>query len=438
MNLEEILLQINESKIHNDPQLKLRKGKRLAFIATIITLLLAILKGVVGYVFNSRLLVADALHSGADTIAIFASAFGLWLASRKKSERFPYGLYKAETLGTLVVGGFITWAGVELLIDGYHKLFAMVQIQKFPYLPVAVTLLSIVVAFFIAKKEKAVGEEIHSQSLIANAKESFLDIISSIVVLAGILLAYMKIPYIEGAIIILISLLILKLGIENLWRSLLILMDANLDSELQQQIEEITRDIYGLKEVYDVKIREAGPFRMVELKFTTNPSLTIFKAHELADEVEQKIMASFDHIESVFIHIEPSVQKQVSAIIPVEEINGLESRIHGHFGRAPYFTILKLADEKIDIEDFYLNEFLDKSKHIGLNVVKVIVNYGLDMLFTTQIGEISFYMLKENFIDIYQIPEDKLTVNDVVDLYRRNQLKRITLPTHSVDDAVVN
>ena len=194
----------------SEKNIKLKKGQHLALIATIVTLLLSALKGLIGYFFNSKVLVADAFHSGADTVAIFASAFGLWLASRKKSDRFPYGLYKAETLGTLIIGGFIAWAGVELLIDGYDKLFVVPAFQEFPYLPIGVTLLSIIIAYVIAKKEKAVGKEIHSQSLIANAKESFLDIWSSTVVLMGILFAYLKIPFVEGSIIILISMLILK------------------------------------------------------------------------------------------------------------------------------------------------------------------------------------------------------------------------------------
>lgn len=415
----------------------MQKGKRVALIATIITLFLSLLKGVIGYIFNVHVLIADAFHSGADTVAIFASAFGLWVASREKSEKFPYGLFKAETLGTLIIGSFITWAGVELLLDGFQKLQTLTHYQQFPYLPIFVTIISIIVAFFIARKEKAVGEEINSQSLIANARESFLDIISSIVVLFGILFAYLQIAYVEGIIIILISLLIFKLGIENIWTSIMILMDANLDTELQKKIHELTQNIYGVKQVTEVKIRAAGPFHMVDLKFTTNPSLTLFKAHELADIVEQEIKTNFERIESVFIHIEPSTQELISAIIPVQEINGLDSKINVHFGRAPYFIILKLENEKIEIEDFYLNEFLNKSKHVGLSVVKVIINYGLDMLFTAQIGEISFYMLKENFIDIYKISEKNLTVNDVVNLYKGNKLSLIISPTHSVDEILL-
>ena len=191
-----------------DRKESLKRGQRIAFIATVVTLLLAAAKAAVGYLFDSRVLVADAFHSGADLLAIFASGFGLWLASRKKTERFPYGLYKVETLFTLIIGALITWAGIEMLTDGYHKLFYVAAVNSFPIMPAGISILSIVVAFVLARKEEEVGKSINSQSLMANASESFLDVFSSLVVLTGIVLAYLRVPYIEGSIIILISLLI--------------------------------------------------------------------------------------------------------------------------------------------------------------------------------------------------------------------------------------
>jgi len=415
---------------------QLKRGQTVALWATVITLIIAILKGVIGSIFDSKVLVADAFHSAADTVAIFASAFGLWLASREKSRRFPYGLYKAETLVTLVIGALIFYAGIELFIDGFHKLFFIPPVTQFPILPVSVSIFSIIAAFFIARKEKQIGKAINSQSLIANAGESMLDVISSTVVLVGILMAYWQIPYIEGSVILLISLLILKLGFENVWKSLLVLLDANLDEELQEQIEQLVLDIPGVKDIEDMKIRQAGPFRMVELKFTTNPSITIYQAQIICDEIEQEISQQFNTVESVFVHIDPSLQKRVKAIIPVNDINGLASKIYGHFGRAPYFVILSIDENDVIIEDFYLNEFLERKQHIGLNVVKVLIQYDLDMLFTNKIGEISFYILKDNFIDIYQIENEAITVNEVIELYRQNSLSRILQPTHSVEESV--
>lgn len=254
---------------------QLKKGQKVALWAALITLGLAVLKGGIGYCFNSGILIADALHSAADTISILASAFGLWLASTKKTQRFPYGLFKGETFVVLLIGGFICYSSIELMLDGWKKLFITPSVISFPLLPLVVSILSIVISYFIAVKEKQIGNEINSPSLKVNASESFLDIISSTVVLIGILISYWEIPYVEGAIIITIALLLLKLGWENLWNSLLVLLDANLDKELQSDIQKAVINLSGVERVSDVKIRQAGPFRMVELKFMTNPSITI-------------------------------------------------------------------------------------------------------------------------------------------------------------------
>jgi len=416
---------------------ELKQGQKIAFFATFVTLLLAVMKGTIGYLFDSKILVADAFHSGADVLAIFASGFGLWLASQKKTARFPYGLYKAETLASLIVGMLIVWAGVEILVEGYHKLFHITQVYTFPIMPVSVSVISIITAYFIARKEKSVGKLISSQSLIANANESFLDIFTSLVVLMGILLAYASIPYIEGSIIILISLLILKLGVKNIWTSILVLMDANLNPELQSEIEGEINSIYGVKGVSEVMIRQSGPFKMVECKIETSPALPLYKAHELANKAEDYIIENYKHIESVFIHVEPSKEKVVSAIIPVKDINGLDSKVHGHFGRAPYFAVLRLnsnSNNNIEIEDFYFNEFLDEKKHVGIKVIKAIIKYKIDLLFTSKIGEISFYMLKDNFVDIYKA-EEGFSIREIIENYRNNQLEQITSPTHSVEEA---
>lgn len=414
----------------------LKRGQKVAFLATFATLLLALMKATIGYFFDSKLLIADAFHSGADLLAIFASGFGLWLASKKKSKRFPYGLYRSETLVSLVIGALIVWAGIEMLKEGYHKFHHLPPVQAFPIVPVSASIVSIIAAYFIAKKEKAVGTLINSQSLLANAKESFLDIYTSIVVLAGILLAFARIPYVEGSIIILISLLILKLGIENIVSSLLILLDANLDPQLQSDIEEKVNKIYGVKGVSEVKIRQSGPFKMIECKIATSPALPLYRAHGLADKAEEFISKNYAHIESVFVHVEPLKRKTVAAIVPVKEIKGLDSIVHGHFGRAPYFVILRLENTDVEIEDFYFNEFLGEKKHVGLKVIKAVIKYELDVLFTSRIGEISFYMLKDSFVDIFKIEEGS-SVKEVLKRYHENQLEEILAPTHPVEESMV-
>lgn len=421
-----------ENKIEN-----LKRGRRIAFISSFITLLSALVKGVVGYLFNSPVLIADAFHSGADLLTHIASGLGLWIATKGKTTTFPYGLYRAETIACLVIGGLIITVGIELFWDGFQKLLYIETVESFPIFPIAASLFSTISATVIAKMESKVGKAIGSQSLLANSREQFIDIVTSLVVLMGILLAYFKIPYAEGGIIILISFLLIKLGVENIWTSLLILMDANLDPELQGEIEKKVSGIYGVKGISAIKIRQSGPLKMVECIIATKSSIPLYQAHELADKVEGVIEREYRHIESVFIHVDPVKADTLFAMLPVHSIDGLNSKIHGHCARAPYFVGLKLRNQKIEIENFYSNEFLDQKQHIGVKVAKNFINYNVDLLFTVEIGEISFHMLKDNLIDIYKADEG-LSVKEIIMCYFQNQLQPLTDPTHSTEGALVS
>ncbi len=427
-------MNTTEKNLEKKRTADLKLGQRVALTASFVTLGLAVMKGLIGHLFGSEVLLADAFHSGADLLAIFASGFGLWLASRHKSAKFPYGLYKAETLISFFIGVGIMWAGFEILLDGYRKLLSATGPVNFPVMPVSASIVSIVTSFFVARREKKVGRQINSQSLMINASESFLDIIVSGIVLVGIMLHYARIPYVEGAVIMAISLLIFKLGLTSIWTSFLALMDANLDPRLQSEIEEKVNEIYGVKGVGDVRIRQAGPFKMVECKIETSASLPLYRAHELADQVEDFIIKSYSHIESVFIHVEPAKEGIISAIVPVKDINGMDSRVHGHFGRAPYFVILKMGEDETCIEDFYSNSFLGESQHVGIKVIKAIIKYKLDVLFTSQVGELSFYMLKNNFVDIYRI-EEGITVREALQRYKNGEFQKISQPTHSLEES---
>ena len=62
---------------------------------------------------------------------------------------------------------------------------------------------------------------------------------------------------------------------------------------MQSEIEEGVNKIYGVKGVSEVKIRQSGPFKMVECKITTHPSLSLYKAHELTDKAEDFIIKNY-------------------------------------------------------------------------------------------------------------------------------------------------
>jgi len=421
--------QINKMKA-------LRQGKRVAIFATFTNAFMAVMKAIVGYVFASPILIADAFHSGADIFLNFASSFGLFLASKEKSDRFPYGLYKAETIACLIIGFSMAFAGFEIFKEGFDKFYTLTKYETFPIFPIAATLISSALSLVIALKMRKTGLLISSHSLIANAQEAFLDIFVSLVVMMGIILGYYNIPYVEGIIIMLIALLIFKLGISNIWISLLILLDSNLDSELQDEIEDKINQIYGVKGVSDVKIRQSGPFQLIECSIKIKPTIPLYKAHELATGIESQIYKEYEKIESIFIHIEPVKEKTIYAIVPIEAFDGPRSIVSKHFSRASSYALLR-CEETCYLEDVFFNEHLDQSKHIGVNVVKTLIQYKIDMVFAVQMGEIAFSMLKNHFVDVFQVSKDS-SIEEIIDSYNRNELKLMNSATHSVDDSLVN
>ena len=427
---------IIEMKGKGDTQFS--SGRRVAIIASVITALMAVGKYIVGNYYNSEILIADATHSIADTVAIFASAFGLYLAGKSKTERFPYGLYRAETLALFIAGIFIIYASIGLISEAISILrFGKKQIS-FQLIPLFTAISAMIISIVLSCIEFKTARKIKSRSLEVNAKESFYDVITSSVVIAGIILPSYDIPYITGLAVLIISLIILKIGVEGVFHSILILLDADIDRELKENIKETVLTIRGIKDLDNIGIRESGPIKMVELGILISPSATVYSANDLSEKIKERIYHDFDNIETIFINVKPAKNEIYRAVIPVANVNGLDSKIYPHFGRSKFFAIVKVVDDDIEIEDFYLNEFINKEKHIGIKVVKTLKHYNIDLLFTEQIGEISFYILKDYFVDICRLPKEALSIRDAVKMFRDGNLEMIKRPTHSVDDSMVN
>jgi predicted Fe-Mo cluster-binding NifX family protein len=265
-----------------------------------------------------------------------------------------------------------------------------------------------------------------------------MDIFTSLVVLAGILLAHYRIPFAEGGIIILISLILMKIGAENIWTALLILLDANLEPSLQAKIRKKVKSVHGVKDVGTVKIRQSGPFKMVECVITTRPSLSLYKAHTVADKVEEMIAREHEQIESIFIHVEPARGKTLQVVVPVADDQGPDYVVHGHFARSPHYLLLEInGPDSMKIVECYPNIHLKRKEHLGVKTSHLAIDHGADLVFTANIGEISFHMLKSHMIDVYNA-EKGLTVKETVSRYHAGKLPLLSAPVHGIDESQVS
>lgn len=403
----------------------LKRGEKTALITTFAKLFLALGKASVSLLSGSLVLMTDALHSGVDVIPIFASWFGLKLSQKKPDEKFPFGYYKAESIATLFISLFILYAAVELAIEGYSKIFTLPEVSYTVIAGSAATV-SILVSGLVAKYQKNIGEEINSQALIANSKESLMDVFSSVVVLIAIVLSYYKVPYVTGIVTIGIAILILKVGLESARDSIYALMDVSPSKDIEKNIVEIINGISGVEDFEELKLRKSGPFVFGECKVKIRKFVDVEKAHEIADRLEKMVKDQIRQIESFTIHIEPLKSDKKKIVIPVKSDEGLKSEISEHFGRASYFVFVSIDDSKKEIENLELkkNQFEDKEVRAGLSASHSVVEEKIDILITKEIGEISFHVLKDQLVDIYKAEGND--VQEIINNFMNDKLERFT------------
>ncbi|MCK4429226.1 MAG: cation diffusion facilitator family transporter [Candidatus Aenigmarchaeota archaeon] len=405
--------------------MSLRRGQKAAGHAVMISFLLVVAKGTIGFLSGSIALISDALQTLTDLIIDGISWIGLKVSQKKADEKFNYGYYKAESLATAVVSVIIISAAIMLMFEGYSRLHVAPEIN-IPFIALLVSFVSSFISFFLSRYLSEVGTSINSQVLIVNSKDRLMDSISSIFVFIAILLSYYKIPYVDGIAAIIISLLVLKIGLCAIKDSIVALMDASPSKEKEEQIKGIINSIEEVDNFMDLKLRKSGPFIFGDIKIKVKKSLSFEKAHEIADEVEYKLREGIKQIDSFVVHVEPNMDDLHKIAIPIKKPTGLDMNIMNRFGKSDFFLFVET--EKNSVTKFYLKENRGGNKtNPGLSAVYYILKEGADTLITKQIGETTFNVLKDESIIIYK--SKGKTAKEVVNNFLKGRLIKLKKPT---------
>lgn len=407
----------------------LARARNAAAIASAVTVVLMFMKGIAGMMAGSSALMADAVHSFGDLLGLGTSWFGLALASRKPTSRFPYGFYRAETLAALVCSLIIIGLGTLLLIEGALKIWDGSSLSH-PTLAIGAAAVSMLTSTVLSIWERRVSKATRSQSLRAVADESRMDAISSIIVLVALIATWYEIPYIEGSVTLLIASAVIAVGAKNVWSSVLALMDASLDPELEREASEILSKLAGIKKVEKLRARRSGPFYFLDCHVHVSSSMDVFHSHALVHEAEEIVRIQRPEVESVILHVEPYQNTVRRVLVPIEETESLDGAISRHFGRARCFIIATIIGKTVTDIAVAKNTFAQQKVRAGLAVINEFVRrHQLDAVLVTEIGEIAFHSLRSSFVDVLHTTQ--ATAREAIEAYVRERLSHLSHPTHS-------
>ncbi|MCZ3366171.1 MULTISPECIES: cation diffusion facilitator family transporter [Methanobacterium] len=402
--------------MNNEAKNNLKKGGKAAIYSSLINLLLALVKGVIGFLSGSIALIADSIHSFSDIVASLAVYVGLKLSMRRPDEKFPYGYYKIESFTSLIVSVIIVITGIEIALDSYNA-FLNPSTIEIPLVALFVAALSALVSFLLARYKQEIGRTIGSQALINDGKHSFIDIFSSIIVFVGILSSYMGYLRIQGISGILVALLIVYMGLKLAKDDILVLLDANMDPEKIEEIKTIAESVDGVEGVHAIKVRRSGPFVFAELHLQTKKGLSVENASEITGNIKKAVKGRIKNLDSLMVQIEPFKKERLRVAVLVENKNGLQSDISEHFARAPYILIADVANGRIISTVVKDNPGTTLEKKKGIETAEFLEKEKVDVLVSTGVGEGPKYALSDKSIDV-MVPRGKNLEEMIMDVYK--------------------
>lgn len=284
---------------------------KVTVLGMFINLLLTIFKFLAGILGNSSAMIADAVHSTSDFASDFVVIFSFKMSRRPPDEDHDYGHGKFETLAALVVSVMLIFVGLGIAWNGSGNLFRFFNgeiLVKPGLIALAAAAISIIMKEFLYRVTLSVGKKIESEAIIANAWHHRSDALSSVSTLIGIggaILLGEKWRVLDPIAAILVSVFIVKTGIDILRKAMKEFLEASLGNETKNKIISITRGIRGVKNPHSLKTRKIGNTIAIDLHVDINPELKLKEAHEIADEIEEKLKIEFGNDTMVYVHMEP-------------------------------------------------------------------------------------------------------------------------------------
>lgn len=281
------------------------KEKRFVALSSIIAaIFLTAMKLLVGLLTGSLGILSEALHSGLDLIAAFMTFFAVKIADAPADKEHNYGHGKIENLSALgetfllfITCIWIVYEAVSRLVFGHTEI-------KVTFWSFAVIIVSMIIDFSRSRALMRVAKKYNSQALEADALHFSTDILSSAVVLIGLVASLFNYHFADAISALIVALIVIVISFKLGKKSIDALIDRSPEA-LHSKIFDLTKSVEEVSKINNIRVRTSGSYTFVDVDIMINPYLTIRQGHEICDHVESNIKSEINRCE-VHVHIEPA------------------------------------------------------------------------------------------------------------------------------------
>ena len=266
---------------------------KTSIISILSNIVLAFFKALVGLLANSIAIVSDAINNLSDALSSIITIIGTKLAGKAPDKKHPYGYGRIEYMTSIIVSAIILYAGVTAFIESIKKI---IHPEKVDYSNITLIILiaGIIVKFILGLYVKKKGKDVNSDSLVASGMDAFNDGILSISVLVSAIIYMVFKINIEAYVSVLLSIFIVKAGLELIRESVDNMLGVRIESDLAKAIKkDVTRekDVQG---AYDLILNDYGPDKYLgSIHIEVLDTMTVAEIDRISRNITKKILEKY-------------------------------------------------------------------------------------------------------------------------------------------------
>jgi cation diffusion facilitator family transporter len=258
-NREDTLNEVSGlSDVRYRAEFRDKKIIQTSIVGIVANVFLAAFKAVIGIMTNSIAIVLDAVNNASDVASSVVTIIGAKLSKKESDKAHPFGHGRVEYLSAMVIAVIILYAGVTSAVESVKKIISP-DVPEYSTVSLIIVAVAVVVKIILGHYVKMVGILVKSESLINSGTDASMDaVISASTLVAAVLYLNFKIS-VEAYLGVVISIFIIKAGVDMLRETLSHILGESPDSDLAQKINETVMEFSEVTGTYDLVLHDYGP-----------------------------------------------------------------------------------------------------------------------------------------------------------------------------------
>lgn len=351
-----IRLFIRDAENTRDARVRERYGVLSGAVGIACNVFLFILKVVIGLVTGSISIAADAFNNLSDGLSCMISIVGFKVSGKAPDEKHPFGYGRTEYIAGLVVAFIIVLVGFEFFKTSIDRILHPAPVA-FSLVLVVILAISMLVKLWMGAFNVQIGRRIDSPVLMAAGQDSRNDVITTGVVILGMVAGQFTTLPVDGYVGVLVAAFIVWAGFGIARDTVAPLLGEAADPEIAKNIEKLVMESEYIVGVHDLIVHNYGAGRWLASLHAEVPSDSDFVAvHEVIDEAEKRVWQRTGVY--LVIHMDP-------IDVNNEHVAALREQVD---------AVLRAIDENLSMHDFRV---VDGARQINL-IFDVVVPFSYD------------------------------------------------------------